>query len=349
MTSSGQSGAASGGMAAGGTSVIPNAGSMSVGGAGAGTDGGGVSTGGSVGGAITGGSAGASVGGTAAGGSTSMLPSHTAGCMAPDPGQEPQKWLENDITVANLPADQVATYGARKYFVRLPVGYDHTKNYPLVFYGPGCGASNVESTPMMDQIKNDAIHVFLLQKDGCFSTGSYPSPEVPYFTQALDEVQAKYCTDAQRVFVSGYSSGGWLSNVLSCAMGPRVRGTGTAAGGLTKSIVDGYKCLDMGSPAAGIFYSGQNDNTNPADKKDASGYQIGVFGARDRLIHSNGCDANVMEDYPDNPICKIWKTNCPNNPVLFCVGPGDGHGDGGGKFGVSNGTFWKVWSALPPQ
>jgi len=346
---SASSGSASGGSASGGSTVIPNAGSTSV------TTGG--ASGSAAGGAITGGGAGAGgsagagggAAGTATGGSSSTLPSHTAGCTAPDPAEEPQKWLEKDITVANLPAGDVAKYAARKYFVRLPVAYDHSKNYPLVFYGPGCGASNVEGTPMMDQIKNDAIHVFLLQKDACFNTGSYPSPEVPYFTQALDEVQAKYCTDAQRVFVSGYSSGGWLSNVLSCAMGPRIRATGTAAGGLTKSIVDGYKCLDMGSPAAGIFYSGQNDNTNPADKKDASGYQIGVFGARDRLLKSNGCDANAMEDYPDNPICKIWKTNCPNNPVLFCVGPGDGHGDGGGKFNVSNGTFWKVWSALPPQ
>jgi hypothetical protein len=346
-TTSSQAGATSGGSSSGGSTVIPNAGSAPVGGSGGDTSvpvAGTSATAGTAGAAPTGGSGGAS-----AGGSSAMLPDHTAGCLAPDPGEEPQKWLEKDITVASLPADQSAMYGARKYFVRLPVAYDHTKNYPLVFYGPGCGASNVEGTPMMDQIKNDAIHVFLLQKDSCFSTGGYPSPEVPYFTQALDEVQAKYCTDANRVFVSGYSSGGWLSNVIACAVGPRVRGIGTAAGGLTKSIVDGYKCADMGSPAAGIFYSGQNDTTNPADSKDATGFQKGVWGARDRLIKSNGCDAAAMEAYADNPICQIWKTNCANNPVLFCVGPGDGHGNGGGNFNVSNKTFWDVWSKLPPQ
>ena len=347
-------GSATGGSTTGGSSVVPTAGSVSGGSAGssaAGTDTGGAAVGGSSGGSVAGGSAGTGTGGetagTASGGASSSQPTKTAGCMAPDPGEEPQKWLEHDITVANLPAEQVATYGTRRYWVRLPVAYDHSKNYPVVFWGSGCGASNVEGTPMMDQIKNDAIHVFLLQKMSCFSTGSYPSPEVPYFTQALDEVQAKYCTDASRVFVSGYSSGAWMSNVIACAMGPRVRGIGTAAGGLTKSIVDGYKCLGtMGSPAAGVFYSGQNDTENPADRKDASGYQIGVIGARDRLIGSNGCDAAAMEDYPDNPICKIWKTNCPNNPVLFCIGPGDGHGKGDGKFNVSNKTFWDVWSAL---
>jgi polyhydroxybutyrate depolymerase len=267
--------------------------------------------------------------------------------MAPDPGEEPQKWLERDITVANLPADQQAAFGDRKYFVRLPVAYDHTRKYPVVFYGPGCGASNVEATPMMDQIKNDAIHVFLLQKNNCFSTGGAPSPEVPYFTQALDEVQAKYCTDARHVFVSGYSSGAWLSNVLACALGNRIRGIGTAAGGLTQATRDFYKCDTMGAPAVGVFYSGENDMENPADRKDMNGNQIGVIGARDRLIKSNGCDASASEPYPDNPICTMWKTGCVDNPVLYCIGPGDGHGKGDGKFNVSNKAFWDVWTSVP--
>jgi poly(3-hydroxybutyrate) depolymerase len=339
-----QSGSATGGAA--GSSVLPAGGSD----ASAGSSAGSTPLGGS---APVGGTAGAATGGASAAGSAGSAsgptgPQPTAGCMAPDPAEEQQKWLERDITVANLPDTQQAMFGARKYFVRLPFDYDHKKAYPIVFYGPGCGAANVESTPMMDQIKNDAIHVFLLQKTSCFSTGSYPSPEVPYFTQALDEVQAKYCTDSSRVFVSGYSSGAWLSNVLACAMGKRIRGIGTAAGGLKKEIIDGYQCAGaMGAPAAGIFYTGENDTENPADRKDMNGFQIGVIGARDRLIQSNGCDAMASEPYPDNNICTMWTKGCESNPVLYCVGPGDGHGKGDGKFMVSNKAFWDVWSKLP--
>ncbi|MDF3069884.1 MAG: hypothetical protein K0R38_5485 [Polyangiaceae bacterium] len=266
--------------------------------------------------------------------------------MQPDPGEEPQKWLERPITVGSLPPEQQATFASRRYFVRLPVGYDHKRPYPLVFYGPGCGAKNVESTPMMEQIKNDAIHVFLLQKNDCFSTGSYPSPEVPYFSQALDEIQGKYCTDEGRVFVSGYSSGGWLSNVLACALGPRIRAVGTAAGGLRKEVVDGYGCLEPGTPAAGVFYSGELDTSNPADRKDDEGNQIGVWAARDRLISSNGCNPTANHTYAANPICQEWSEGCPNDPVYFCVGPGDGHNKGDGKFNVSNKMFWDVWSTL---
>jgi len=263
------------------------------------------------------------------------------------PQEEPQTWLERSITITNLPAtltpEQIATFSSRRYFVRLPVAYDHTKAYPLVFYGPGCGATNVESTPMMGQIKDAAIHIFLLQKNNCFSTG-YPSPEVPYFTQAIDEVQAKYCTDAGRVFVSGYSSGAWLSNMLACAMGNRIRAIGTAAGGLRKATIDGYTCP---SPQAGVLYTGENDTENPASELDDNGFEQGVIGARDRLILSNGCDMAAAETWANNPICQIWKTGCEANPVVYCVGPGDGHGRGDGQFNVSNKGFWDLWSSLP--
>jgi poly(3-hydroxybutyrate) depolymerase len=298
----------------------------------------------------------ASTGGTSTGGTggapTETGPIPSSGCDAADPAEQQETWLPNDITVAGLPEDQ-ADQAQRQYFVRLPIGYDHTQAYPVVFYGPGCGASMVEPTPMMGAVASDAIHVFLLQKDGCFSTG-YPSPEVPYFTQALDAIQAKYCTDTKRVFVSGYSSGGWLSNVLACALGDRIRGIGTAAGGLRKATIDGYGCdpAAEGTPkVSGILYSGENDTENPAVRLDDNGFNYGVEGARDRLIQANGCDPDVHEVWQNSfgaDFCQIWKTGCEANPVVYCVGPGDGHGNGT-KGGVSNIGFWEFWSSLPEE
>jgi hypothetical protein len=284
----------------------------------------------------------------------------TMGCKVPDPNQMAQTWLENKISVANLPADQAVKFADRTYYVRLPVTYDHTKAYPVVFYGPGCGASHSEDTPMMVSLKNDAIHVFLLQKDSCFSTGSYPSPEVPYFNQVLDQVQANYCTDAGKVFVSGFSSGAWLANVLACGAGDRIRAIGTAAGGLNHGIVAGYKCPGDTAPGAapttskanvaGIFFTGANDTTNPAVNTGKDGLPNGVIAARDRLINANGCDANANEPWVNTfgaDFCKIWKTGCPTAPVIYCVGPGVGHDNGAGKSNISNKGFWEFWSSLP--
>jgi hypothetical protein len=339
----------------GGMATTTTGGTTATGGAPAGA--GGESTAGGTGGATggAGGAAGAGgavqVGGSggaagAAGAAAILTPTPTAGCQAPFPTDEPQTWLEHDITVANLPPDQVAEFGERRYWVRLPTDYDHTRLYPIVFYGPGCGAGNVEGTPMMAEISNDAIHVFLLQKDSCFSTGSYPTPDVPYFVQALDEVQAAYCTDASQVFVSGYSSGSWLSHDIACAVGDRIRGVGSASGGLTKSIVDGYACAD-GPKVAGILYIGENDDTNPAINLDDDGFNRGSMGARDRLIRINGCTPDPDgEPWVNNfgaDYCTIWKAGCEQYPVVWCVGPGDGHGNGGP---VSQQGFWEFWKSL---
>jgi poly(3-hydroxybutyrate) depolymerase len=247
--------------------------------------------------------------------------------------------------VANLPADQQAEFGERRYWVRLPNNYDHVTPYPIVFYGPGCGAGNVEGTPMMGEISDEAIHVFLLQKNSCFSTGSYPTPEIPYFLQALDEVQAAYCTDASQVFVSGYSSGGWLSHDIACGVEGKVRGIGSAAGGLTRSVTEGYDCA-MKPKVAGILYTGENDDANPAISLDDTGFNKGVMGARDRLIAANGCDPNVSEPWVNTigvDYCEEWKTGCEDAPVVYCVGPGDGHGNGGV---VSQKGFWEFWKSL---
>jgi poly(3-hydroxybutyrate) depolymerase len=146
------------------------------------------------------------------------------------------------------------------------------------------------------------------------------------------------------VYVSGYSSGAWLSNLLACAMGLRIRGIGTAAGGLRKTTIDGYTCQ---APAVGIFYSGENDTENPADRLDDNGFQIGVMGARDRLIATNGCDPATPTVWDQNEICQIWKNGCESNPVVYCVGPGDGHGRGDGEYNVSNKGFWDLWASVP--
>ena len=354
----GNEGAAAGstaqaGAASAGESAL--AGAAAIGGGGAA---GSVAAQAGAGGALSAGAGGLSAGGaSAAGGASSGPKGPSAGCQAPAPDEAQQMWLENKITVANLP-DTQAAFAQRSYFVRLPVGYDHSKAYPIVFYGPGCGASGVESTPMMNDIKSVAIHVFLLQKDSCFSTGSYPSPEVPYFTQALNEVQAKYCTDAGKVYVSGFSSGAWLSSVLACAMGDRIRAIGTAAGGLNQSIVDGYKCpgnqldttpVTSHASVAGLFFTGALDTTNKAVNVGKDGNPNGVNAARDRLIKANGCDPNASEPWVNTfgaDFCKIWKTGCPTAPVVYCVGPGVAH-DNGQSLNIPNKGFWEFWSSLP--
>ena len=326
-----------GGAAAGTTGVIPSAGTSPVTNPTAGTSAGGtgvvVGTGGS--GSTTGGatSSGGSAGAPAAAGATTGGASVGGGGPASGPtagcgkaiADEPGKDLLHNIMVKGV---------ARRYWTKLPSNYDPAKPTALVFYGPGCGASGVEGAPLDNSIKDAAMRVFVIGTGGCFDTDG-PEPETGYFNAVLDEIQANYCTDTAKVFVSGYSSGAWLSDLLSCTAGDRIRGIGTAAGGFHANHPP---C--KGNPAA-MFHAGTNDTANPITKLNAQNMNEGSSAARDRLLMDNGCTMETTVWDPAFPYCKAYK-GC-KSPVVWCEQP-VGHSNGEE---VARTGWWKFWSTLP--
>ena len=335
--SDGSATAGSAGATGGSVGVIPSGGGSS----GAGTvSSSGTASGGSApatagmmpatsGGASAGGAAGASPGGgspaTAGTGGGGPVPGLTAGCGKPIL-DEPGKDILHNIMVKGV---------ARRYWTKLPTNYDPAKPTPLVFYGPGCGASGVEGAPLDNSIKDSAMRVFVIGTGGCFATDG-PEPETGYFNAVLDEVQANFCTDTSKVFVSGYSSGAWLSDLLACTAGDRIRAIGTAAGGLH---ADHPVC--KGNPAA-MLHAGTNDGANPITKLNAMGVDEGSGAARDRLLMANGCTTETKVWDPMFPYCKEY-IGC-KTPVVWCQQDGVGHSNGEE---VARTGWWKFWSSLP--
>jgi polyhydroxybutyrate depolymerase len=266
-----------------------------------------------------------SAAGTGAGGaSTGPASGPTAGCGKAS-AEEPGKDVLHNIMVNGV---------ARRYWTKLPTSYDGMKPTPAVFYGPGCGASGVEGAPLDASIKDSAMRVFVIGTGGCFDTAG-PEPETGYFNAVLDEVQANYCTDKGKVFVSGYSSGAWLSDLLACTAGDRIRGIGTAAGGFKANHPP---C--KGNPAA-MFHAGTNDGANPITKLNAMGVNEGSSAARDRMIADNGCTMETKEWDPKYPYCKEY-IGC-KSPVVWCQ-QDVGHSNGEE---VARTGWWKFWSSLP--
>jgi poly(3-hydroxybutyrate) depolymerase len=278
--------------------------------------------------------AGAGGGGGSGGGGE---PGKSAGC-GKEPGEEPRKYVQHDMVVNVAPA-YAPKFTNRKYFTYLPNNYDPNKAYPVVFYGAGCGATMSEPQPAMQVFNDQAILVFLLQIDSCFqagSSGTADSPDIPYFDQALTEIETNYCVDPSRVFMSGYSSGAWFSITLSCSHGDKIRGIAVAAGGQQPALP---AC--KGQPAA-LFYVSSNDGGNP------TGGNTGSIKARDRLIMSNGCQMTTMP-WADGrwPSCQKYQ-GCDQAPVVWCDHMG-GHsnGQGGGDDKMASEGWWKFFTELP--
>jgi hypothetical protein len=334
--------AATAGSATGGSGVVAQGGSVMAGGssAQAGSSAGGMI--GGAGGASSGaaGSAGAPVGGSSVGGTPSKM---SAGC-GKDNADDPSAWTRHDITVTVDPKLTDAFYKQRTYWTRPPKTYDKAVPMPLTIWGQGCGqGNNAEGTPLSGGPAADgSVQVELLApqgKDHCYYAGpdgdDAKSPELPYFDQVLAETLANFCIDTSKVFLGGYSSGGWFSALMSCNRADKIRGVGWAAAGLQKNH---DPCTGR---VAAIITRGETDGGTPLDQ---------TLAARDSLIMRNGCSTETKPWLPgeasfDSSSCLEYQGCMPSYPVVWCPTPG-GHTNGVDT-GLSSKGFWKFWSTLP--
>jgi hypothetical protein len=330
------------GSAAGGSSgdgSTPGAGGVNPTGGASGGSAGAALVAGAGGSAGTGGSV-ATAGGGAGGGSN---PGRSSGCGKQEPLQQPPRmYVKHDITVDVAAAYQPA-YTSREYHTWLPENYDPSKAYPLYFWGNGCGVQQgkPEGIPVanIEEVKSGAILVFMIQEDGCFDAGKgglADTPDVPYFTKMLDDVEANYCIDRGKVFVGGYSSSAWFAATLSCSHGDRINGIAMAAGGQQDELPP---C--KGQSAMILWAGNEGASGNPIETPPDVEWE-GSAAVRDRLIAANGCQMTTTKWDPMWPSCNLYD-GCGKNPVVFCP-HGGGHDTGAGSKMNADG-FWKLFKS----
>jgi poly(3-hydroxybutyrate) depolymerase len=274
----------------------------------------------------------------------------SAGCdVAPTEGTG--KFNKHMIAVTGIastvkPATSGASWTNRVYFLDLPTGYDPTKPYPIIFGGGGCGGNintngsdggfTVLPAGNMQAIQVGMSYVWPQGGGACFDDDGADTPDLPYFDAILKEVENNYCVDKGKVFVGGYSSGGWEAYMLGLARGGVVRGISTAAGGLRMNRPPGSMI-----PIAALLLTGAIDDTNPATGATGSDAAMSL------IMQINGCTgtATVPWEIPCKSCACNRYTGCPAAyPVVRCRPPGQGHTDGGGDFKTA---IWTQWMTLP--
>jgi poly(3-hydroxybutyrate) depolymerase len=309
-----------GGSGAGGTSVVPmGGGGNGMASAGAAHAGAPVAGAGGAGGS----SGGAAGGNGGASGNAGAKPS--AGC-----GKAATQALETFVE-----AHVTAKGFDRQYFVRLPAAYDPQRAYPTVVVGAGCGGKGDSGISIQDASKSDAIVLGLSPSQevagrDCFMTESPTSPEIDFFDAALASVETNFCVDQSRIFMEGFSSGSWLTNLIGCARGDVLRGQGNASGGPPPLPM----CK---GPIATIMVHDMGDGANSYD---------GGKQTRDRIRELNGCMDQTAPWDPAFPECVAYQGCATAFPLVFCTTTGKGHSE---NEPISTEGFWKFWSALPPK
>ena len=348
------SGTAGSGSGAAGSEASGAAGSTAGGaagsgaaGSGSGQAGAGPGTAGAGGTVVSGTGGGGTAGAMATGGTTGAggRPSGpSAGCMKDVPAEPVGTNVIHSIDITGMAAKWAPGYTHRKYCTTIPKNYVPTQPYPVVFYGPGCGATGCEGNSFSGR-----TDVFIVQgiagadakganiippngSPGCFQAGKESnddSPEGPYFDQVMNEVESKYCTDKGRIFAAGTSSGSCLSNYLACARGNRVRGSAADSGGLQfnhGTCTGGAAVMEMPGDSA--------------MSKDQEGHEIGAALARDMFIMLNGCSMTPTMMTFGSDSCQLYG-GC-KSPVVWC-NVGGSHQSGNGHLSP---TGWAFWSTL---
>jgi poly(3-hydroxybutyrate) depolymerase len=268
-------------------------------------------------------------------------------------------------TGATLAGPQSAKVGERTFWVRVPADYDFNKKYPVIYIGQGCGGYGVADTSTLQLFKTsqggneEAIYVALdiprdMADQDCYDEQDGPtSQEWEAFALFQSTVDANYCVDNDRVYVSGYDSGGLLAVMWGCYFAGD--GTKPASNPARQRVfAPEYHVRALASDAQFILPITPDPACNGSvaaiwiiDTID-TGYGSAQT-ARDRVLQMNGCTgsptASWHPELPNMDGC-LQYTACPAAyPVVFCTTTGFGHAD---QHERAIPAFTTFFAELPP-
>jgi len=373
--SAGENGSAGAGTAGTGTAGAGTAGAGTAGAggaAGAGTAGAGTAGAGTAG-SGTAGAGTAGVMGTAGAGTagTTAMSEPSAGCnVAPASSDSSTSWVKHDVDVTGVdpafisahPVNAGGTYTwtHRNYFIRLPTSYDITKPYPVAIGGSGCGGSDIVgqeggySVLGLTAGETQGIQVAMsyvpsAAVNSCpgFADDFTNSPEPPYIHAVIADLEAKYCVDKSKIFLSGYSSGAWQATLSGCTNSDELRGYGVQIGGGLRL----HRPACKPNPIAAIYVVGLQDTSNPIGPLTTpNDDSLGSAPSRDDILMRNGCTDKTTAPWDAAyPACLKY-TSCPAKyPVVWCPIM-SGHNPDPNDATVNMYRYdaiWKFYSTLP--
>lgn len=125
----------------------------------------------------------------------------------------------------------------REYYLYVPESYRPERPYSLVFSFHSCGGNGENRFPIEAlQLSGDSTIVVsptgLSPSPGCHGNGWAAPSDLPLFDALYEAITTNYCVDLNRVFSTGHSYGGEMTNLLNCRRGELLAATASRSGGL---------------------------------------------------------------------------------------------------------------------
>ncbi len=158
----------------------------------------------------------------------------------------------------------------RDFQVHVPEGYTGTHAVPvmLVLHGSGSSGSAMRLQTGMDSV-SDRMGFIAVYPDG-EPAWAFPGSElaergfddVAFFDDLIDRLGNLVFVDEDRVYVTGFSNGGYMTQALGCALPGRLAAIAPVAGSMTDEIL--AEC-QTSLPLAVLMVHGTLDASVPFD------------------------------------------------------------------------------------
>jgi len=225
----------------------------------------------------------------------------------------------------------------RYYLLNIPSSADNKTPLPLVFALHGYDMNNIALVDQYDFTKqsgNKAITVMPQGEgpapgntshwgDGVLkSTWTANDANYSFMSSLKAFVEDNYCIDTGRVFFSGFSMGGMLTNSMACDHNDWFRGYAPVEGGGPGS------CAQADAKPAIIIHQGTADTIATPEKAGQP--------TRDFWTAQNGCNSTTTSVYTG---CLSY--GACEEPVLYCTGNWDHYVNG-----TALANIWKFFDSL---
>ena len=189
----------------------------------------------------------------------------------------------------------------RTYQVHLPPDYTRESEYPLLLalHGAGFGGAGMRGSTGLDSVADR--HGFIVAYPDGISGGWVWDPsfsetvnDVKFLTELLERLDAQVSLDPDRIYATGFSAGGMMTQKFACSRPGRLAGIAVVGATLPRRV--GAECLSTtarGRPLSVVSILGTGDPLIPFEGDTASSDLALLSAAETMAIWAarNGCDA----------------------------------------------------------